>query len=186
MTISESKEEAGFRETRRPGPGFGSGAKAVETKNRIWIRFFVGFASGWPPLRRKAPCIWPHVSIPYSEPEPGGPTPSPLRTSEFDVAGDAMIDLGNSHPLSEFRQNPGGFLEYLKRTHRPAVLTVHGRAELVVQHVEGYRRLLDLAANAATVVGIQRGLQGMHAGTGEDVEDAFASLARELGVSEQG
>jgi len=94
LTISESKEEAGFREKRRPGPGFGSGAKAAETKNRIWIRFFVGFASGWPPLRRKAPCIWPHVSIPYSEPEPGGPTPSPLRTSEFDVAGDAMIDPG--------------------------------------------------------------------------------------------
>ena len=33
--------------------------------------------------------------------------------------------------------------------------------------------------------GIQRGLQGMYDGTGEDTEDAFASLERELGIAEQ-
>jgi hypothetical protein len=33
--------------------------------------------------------------------------------------------------------------------------------------------------------GIQRGLQGMYDGTGEDAEDAFASLERELGIAEQ-
>lgn len=44
------------------------------------------------------------------------------------------------------------------------------------------QKLLDLAANAATIMGIQRGLQGMYEGTGEDAEDAFASLGRELGI----
>jgi hypothetical protein len=44
------------------------------------------------------------------------------------------------------------------------------------------RKLLDLTANAAVIVGIQRGLQGMYEGTGEDAEDAFASLERELGI----
>lgn len=56
---------------------------------------------------------------------------------------------------------------------------------LVVQHAEAYQRLLDLAANAAAVVGIQRGLQGMYDGTGEDAEDAFASLERERGSADQ-
>jgi hypothetical protein len=55
----------------------------------------------------------------------------------------------------------------------------------VVQHAEAYRKLLDLAAHAAAIVGIQRGLQGMYAGTGEDAEDPFASLERELGISER-
>jgi hypothetical protein len=60
-----------------------------------------------------------------------------------------------------------------------------GAAELVVQHADAYQKLLDLAASAAAIVGIQRGLQGMYDGTSEDAEDAFASLERELGIAEQ-
>lgn len=41
------------------------------------------------------------------------------------------------------------------------------------------------AANAAAIAGIQRGLQGMYDGTGEDAEDAFASIERELGIAER-
>lgn len=41
-----------------------------------------------------------------------------------------------------------------------------------------------LAAHASAIAGIQRGLQGMYLGTGEDAEGAFASLEREMEVSE--
>lgn len=41
------------------------------------------------------------------------------------------------------------------------------------------------SANAAAIVGIRRGLQGMYEGTGEDAEDAFAALERELGIPER-
>jgi hypothetical protein len=41
-----------------------------------------------------------------------------------------------------------------------------------------------LAAHASAIAGIQRGLQGMYQGRGEDAEDAFASLEREMGTSE--
>lgn len=96
-----------------------------------------------------------------------------------------MIDLKDIHSLSEFQRNARAHVEHLRKTGRPEVLTVHGRAELVVQHAEAYQKLLDLASHAAAIVGIQRGLQGMHADTGEDAEDVFASLERELGISEQ-
>lgn len=46
-------------------------------------------------------------------------------------------------------------------------------------------RPLPAEANAAAIGGIQRGLQGMDEGTGEDAEDAFASLERELGIPER-
>jgi hypothetical protein len=101
------------------------------------------------------------------------------------MKGAAMINLKDIHPLSDFQRNTRAHVEHLKRTGRPEVLTIHGQAELVVQHAEAYQRLLDLAAEAAAIVGIQRGLQGMYAGTGEDGEDAFASLERELGIPEQ-
>ncbi|HET7233849.1 MAG TPA: type II toxin-antitoxin system Phd/YefM family antitoxin [Longimicrobium sp.] len=96
-----------------------------------------------------------------------------------------MINLKDIHSLSDFQRNARAYVEQLKETGRPQVLTVHGQAELVVQHADAYQKLLDLAANAAAIVGIQRGLQGMYDGTGEDAEDAFASLERELGIAEQ-
>jgi hypothetical protein len=95
-----------------------------------------------------------------------------------------MIDLHNIHSLSDFQRKVREYVERLRETGRPEVLTVHGRAELVVQHAESYQKLLDLAAHASAVVGIPRGLQGMYEGTGEDAEDAFASLERELGIAE--
>jgi hypothetical protein len=96
-----------------------------------------------------------------------------------------MINLKDIHSLSEFQRNTRAHLEHLKRTGRPEVLTIRGQAELVVQDAAAYQRLLDLAADAAAIVGIQRGLQGMHAGTGEDAEDAFESLEREIEIPEQ-
>lgn len=97
----------------------------------------------------------------------------------------AMIDLRDIHPLSDFQRNARAHIRRLKKTGRPEVLTVHGQAELVVQHAEAYQRLLDLVANAAAIVGIQRGLQGMVEGTGEAAEAAFASLERELGIPDE-
>lgn len=47
------------------------------------------------------------------------------------------------------------------------------------------RKLPDLASTASAIAGIQRGLQGMYQGTGEDAEDAFASLEGEFGIAEQ-
>jgi hypothetical protein len=97
-----------------------------------------------------------------------------------------MIDLRDIHSLSEFQRNTRAHVEHLKTTGRPEVLTVNGQAELVVQHAEAYQKLLDLVGNAAAIVGIQRGLQGMNDGSGEDADEAFASLEQELGIPGQG
>jgi len=69
---------------------------------------------------------------------------------------------------------------------QPSLPRKASRVKPMVQQVEGCERPLDLAATAAAIVGIQSGLQGMYAGTGENVDDAFSSLALELAVSEQG
>ncbi|MBV8709536.1 MAG: hypothetical protein JO182_22775 [Acidobacteriaceae bacterium] len=47
-------------------------------------------------------------------------------------------------------------MKHLKKTRRPIVLTVNGKAEAVVQHAEAYQRLLDIAARADAVEGIRR------------------------------
>lgn len=96
-----------------------------------------------------------------------------------------MIDLKDIHSLTEFQRNVKDHVHYLKETGRPEVLTINGKAELVVQDAEAYQRLADLAVHAQAIVGIQRGLKGMYQATGEDVESTFELLRRDLDVPER-
>jgi prevent-host-death family protein len=60
--------------------------------------------------------------------------------------------------MTTFRNHSAQILRRLKKTKRPLVLTVNGKAAAVVQDAEAYQRLLDLAAEANAAVGIRQGL----------------------------
>ena len=47
--------------------------------------------------------------------------------------------------LSEFRANVAAFVEQVRRTHRPLVLTQHGRSRAVLLDVAEYERLVERA-----------------------------------------
>jgi len=49
-------------------------------------------------------------------------------------------DIGS---LTEFVRNAKVHLKRLRRTGRPELLTVNGKAEVVVQSAAGYQRLID-------------------------------------------
>lgn len=42
-----------------------------------------------------------------------------------------MINLKDVHSLSDFQRNARAYVEHLRETGRPQVLTVHGQAELL-------------------------------------------------------
>jgi PHD/YefM family antitoxin component YafN of YafNO toxin-antitoxin module len=63
-------------------------------------------------------------------------------------------------------------MKQLKKTKRPVVLTVKGKAAAIVQDAEAYQRLLDIAASASAEEGIRQGL--------EDVKKARIRPAREF------
>ena len=50
-------------------------------------------------------------------------------------------------------------MKQLKKSKRPVVLTVKGKAAAIVQDAEAYQRLLDLAAQADAGEGIRQGLE---------------------------
>ncbi len=55
-----------------------------------------------------------------------------------------MIDLSQDiQSLSTFKRNSNETIERMKTTGNPLVLTVNGKAELVVQDVAAYQKLLD-------------------------------------------
>jgi hypothetical protein len=72
-----------------------------------------------------------------------------------------MITLKDIRSLTDFQRNTKSHLRRLKSTGRPEVLTVNGRAELIVQDAAAYEDSLD------AIRGIQRGLDEMAAGKGE-------------------
>jgi len=49
----------------------------------------------------------------------------------------------NIQPLSEFRANAAGFLQQVRESRSPLILTQHGRAAAVLLHIDEYERLLD-------------------------------------------
>ena len=69
-----------------------------------------------------------------------------------------MINTTDIHSISDFQRNVKSHLKHLKETGRPEVLTVNGKAALIVQDAASYQRLLDLVERAEAVDGIQRGL----------------------------
>jgi prevent-host-death family protein len=71
-----------------------------------------------------------------------------------------MIDITKDiHSLTTFRRRSGDFMKQLKRTKRPVVLTVKGKAAAIVQDAEAYQRLLDIAGHADAEEGIRQGLE---------------------------
>ncbi|HEY9637237.1 MAG TPA: type II toxin-antitoxin system Phd/YefM family antitoxin [Coleofasciculaceae cyanobacterium] len=54
-----------------------------------------------------------------------------------------MIILDNIHSLTDFKRNTSAYVEKMKDTKAPLVLTVNGEAELVVQSAKAYQELLD-------------------------------------------
>jgi prevent-host-death family protein len=48
------------------------------------------------------------------------------------------------HPLTDFKRHTPEFLRQLRESGHPLVLTVNGKAEIVVQDAKSYQRLLDL------------------------------------------
>jgi hypothetical protein len=63
-------------------------------------------------------------------------------------------------------------------------LTVDGRAEVVVQDVASYQRLLDLVDRAEAIEGIRRGLESWKRGEGRPIDEAFADLRARLGIED--
>src|ERR1700759_614986 len=95
-----------------------------------------------------------------------------------------MLDITKDiQSLTTFRRRSGEFLKQLRKSKRPLVLTVKGRAAAVVQDAEAYQRLLDIAARADAREGIRQGLEEARAGMGRDAEEFFADFEAAHGIS---
>ncbi|HEX8273201.1 MAG TPA: type II toxin-antitoxin system Phd/YefM family antitoxin [Longimicrobiaceae bacterium] len=76
-------------------------------------------------------------------------------------------------PVSEFRANAAKFVQRVRETRRPLVLTQHGKSAAVLMDVGEYERMLD---TIELLQAIQEGEAELDAGLGIPHEEAMAQL----------
>ena len=94
-----------------------------------------------------------------------------------------MIDLREVRSVTEFQRNIKDYVGRLKENKTPLVLTVNGRAELVVQDAESYQLMLERLERAETVAAIRRGMEQSERGEGIPLDEAEGRLRKKHGFS---
>jgi prevent-host-death family protein len=93
-----------------------------------------------------------------------------------------MLDLSKDiHSLSDFKHKTPDLLKQMRESGHPVVLTINGKAEIVVQDAASYQRLLNQLDELQALEGIKRGLTDVKAGrvtSLEDFENTFRKAHR--------
>ncbi|MBI4063720.1 MAG: type II toxin-antitoxin system Phd/YefM family antitoxin [Elusimicrobia bacterium] len=87
------------------------------------------------------------------------------------------------HSLTDFKRHTVDFVKQLKKGHRPLVLTVNGRAEVVVQDAESYQKLLEIAESFEAISAVQEGMAQAERGEGVSLERFDKRMRKKHGIS---
>lgn len=94
-----------------------------------------------------------------------------------------MLDITSDiQSLTTFRRRSGDFMKQLRKTKRPVVLTVKGKATAIVQDAAAYQHPLDIAASASAEEGIRQGLDDVKQGKIRPAREFFAEFEAEHGL----
>ena len=94
-----------------------------------------------------------------------------------------MLDITKDiQSLTTFRRKSSEFLRQLKKSRRPVVLTVNGKAEAVVQDARAYQQLLDLAARVDVFEAIRQGRDDATQRRTRRAQEVFSETRRKHGI----
>ncbi len=94
-----------------------------------------------------------------------------------------MLDITKDiQSLTTFRRRSGDFMKHLKKSKRPVVLTVKGKAAAIVQDAQAYQRLLDTAARADVDEALRQGLDDVAHGRTRPAREVFDDIRRHYDI----
>src|SRR5690349_18469835 len=97
-----------------------------------------------------------------------------------------MIDVDNIRSLSDFQRNTKEHIRRLKKSGYPEVLTVNGRAELVVQSADAYQKLLNAADLADSVRILETRINAAKSGEkGIPADEVLAAIRARLKLAKK-
>lgn len=95
-----------------------------------------------------------------------------------------MLDTRQTRPLSDFVKDPEAHIARLKETRTPEVLTVNGRAEVVLLDTETYEDLMERLNSAEEIAYVRAVIrEAKCAGPREEISDT--EMARREAVMQE-
>ena len=87
-----------------------------------------------------------------------------------------MVFLNDIRPLSEFQRNSKTYIRRLAKTGQPEVLTVNGKARVIVQDAIAYQKMIDQMEDARTA----QALAEIDRGETIPLKEAFALIRKRI------
>ncbi|WP_017295995.1 type II toxin-antitoxin system Phd/YefM family antitoxin [Geminocystis herdmanii] len=95
-----------------------------------------------------------------------------------------MINLSRDiQSLSTFKRNTNDLISQIKETGSPMILTVNGKAEIVVQDAISYQQLLDKIDRLETMLEIQKGLADVKQGNTQSLDSFIKEMETKHDIS---
>jgi len=94
-----------------------------------------------------------------------------------------MIDLTEIRSLTEFVRHSKECTDKIRSKKSPMVLTINGKAELVVQDAESYQAMQEKLYHAETLEAIREGLEQAERGELKPASQVLAELEAKYGLS---
>ncbi len=100
-----------------------------------------------------------------------------------------MLDIRHIQPLTDFLRNHKVHIARLKETRTPEVLTVNGKAEIIILDVESYQELTESyqylqqrLQHVEILAAIREGLASAERGELKDAEQVFVEMKARYGL----
>ena len=93
-----------------------------------------------------------------------------------------MLDTRQIHPMTDFLRNHKSHVARLKETRKPEVLTVNGKAEVVIQDADSYQEMMERLERAELIAAIQEGLTAADRGEMKPAQQVFEEMKARYGI----
>ena len=94
-----------------------------------------------------------------------------------------LLDTRKIHSLTDFLRNHKAHVARLKKTQAPEVLTVNGKAVVVVQDAASYQAMLDRLHHMETLAAIQEGMASAERGELKPAAQVLDEMRAKYGLS---
>lgn len=97
-----------------------------------------------------------------------------------------MVQLTDIHSMTGFLRNHKAHLERLSATGRPEVLTINGKARVVIQDAAAYQQLLDALEELDATKILRERMKSLQSGEpGVPAEQVLGEVRSTLGIKPQ-
>lgn len=96
-----------------------------------------------------------------------------------------MISLKDIESLTAFKRNTNEYVKKIKESGTPLVLTVNGKAEIVVQDAESYQRMLEVLDRAETIEAVREGLESVRQGRTMSLDQFDEEMRKNIRVQKK-